>query len=301
MRIAIDAGHGSNTAGKRTPPMPYNISFYGDGVVNVKKGESIREHTANVHIAYLLVKELERCGLETFFSGFNDNNPYDDEDIPLSVRQKAIVAAKCDYSISIHFNAYGDGKAFNSAEGVEIYIHNQHSKASDKFAATILKHLVKGSTQKNRGVTKQALAMCNCNSLNVKGAILIETAFMTNEKEATSLMGSAKFWKETSVKIAQGICEYLGVSYIPESVMPSKTITKDSKKEDIKWLQKGLNQCLTEKESFIPLAEDGIFGNKTRIAVLIYWEKLGWNKEGVDTGWKAGKATINALYTKRKQ
>lgn len=76
--------------------------------------------------------------------------------------------------------------------------------------------------------------------------------------------------------------------------MPEKTITQDSSKEDIKWLQDKLNSVLVG-ESFIPLPSSGIYDNKTRIAVLIYWEKLGWNKDGSDTGWKAGKKTIAAL------
>ncbi len=76
--------------------------------------------------------------------------------------------------------------------------------------------------------------------------------------------------------------------------MPTKTITKDSAVEDIKWLQEKLNMVLTG-ESFVPLTVSGVFDNKTRIAVLIYWEKLGWNKDGKDTGWKAGKKTIRAL------
>lgn len=76
--------------------------------------------------------------------------------------------------------------------------------------------------------------------------------------------------------------------------MPEKTITQDSSKEDIMWLQDKLNSFLVG-ESFIPLSNDGVYDNKTRIAVLIYWEKLGWNKEGKDTGWKAGKKTIASL------
>lgn len=301
MRIAVDAGHGSNTAGKRTPPMPVDIDFDKDGIVDVKKGESIREHVANVNVAYLLIKELERCGFETFMSGFNDNNPYDDRDVPLSERQRAIVNAKCDYSISIHFNAYGDGNTFNSAEGVGIYIHNQYPKDSEKLARHVLDYLVMGTTQQNRGITKQALAMCNCNALNVKAAILIETAFMTNEREATELMGNANFWKESAVEIAKGVCEYLGKRYVEEPIMPSKTVTKTSSVTDIKWVQTRLNACLSKEESFIPLVVDGVFGNKTRIAVLIYWERLGWNKDGEDTGWRVGKATINALYSGRSK
>ena len=75
--------------------------------------------------------------------------------------------------------------------------------------------------------------------------------------------------------------------------MPEKTITQDSPKEDIKWLQDKLNLALVG-ESFIPLSS-GVYDNKTRIAVLIYWEKLGWNKGGNDTGWRAGKKTIASL------
>lgn len=83
--------------------------------------------------------------------------------------------------------------------------------------------------------------------------------------------------------------------------MPAKTITKNSSKEHIKWLQEKLNAVLDKKESFIPLSVDGIYGNKTRIAVLMYWEQLGWNKKGSDSGWKVGKATRVALNDGRKK
>ncbi len=117
MKIAVDAGHGSETEGKRTPPIPENIDFNNDGKTDVKKGDSIREHTANVGVANLLIKELKRCGFETVQTGFNDDNSYDDADTPLTERQSVIAKAKCDYSICIHYNASGDGKAFNSSEG----------------------------------------------------------------------------------------------------------------------------------------------------------------------------------------
>lgn len=75
---------------------------------------------------------------------------------------------------------------------------------------------------------------------------------------------------------------------------PTKTITRESSKDDIKWLQEHLNSVL-EGHSFIPLNADGIYGNKTRIAVLIYWESLGWNKDGNDDGWRAGVKSIHNL------
>lgn len=76
--------------------------------------------------------------------------------------------------------------------------------------------------------------------------------------------------------------------------MPTNTITKESSVDDIKWLQEKINKVLVG-ESFVPLTVSGVYDNKTRIAVLIYWEKLGWNKDGKDTGWKAGKKTMEAL------
>lgn len=295
MRIAIDAGHGSNTAGKRTPAMPVNIDFENDGIIDVKKGDSIREHTAAVGVATFLVEELKRCGIDTIKTGFNDNNPYNDDDTPLTTRQSMIKKAQCDYSISLHFNAFGDGSKFNSAEGVGIYIHNTNVKDSKKFAETVLKHLIKGTSQINRGIKPQALAMCNCKTLNVKAAILVELAFMTNQREATKLMGSVVFWKECAVEIAKGVCDYTGIKYVEIDNVPKKTVTKTSSTSDIKWVQTNLNKYLNTIQGLIPLKVDGIFSNKTRIAVLMYWETLGWNQSGEGTGWQVGMKTINAL------
>lgn len=289
MRIAVDAGHGTNTAGKRTPPMPFDVKV---GDIVIRKGEQFREHYANVFVGMLLVKDLERCGFEIFKTGFDDNDPYDDDDTSLTTRQNQIAKANCDYSISIHYNAFGDGYTFNTAEGIGIYIHNKYIEQSEKLAKIVLKHLVQGSKQKDRGVTKQSLAMCNCNNLDVKGAILVELAFMTNLREATELMANENYWKESAAEIAKGLCEYVGKKYIEESKTPIKTITKDSSKEDIKWLQERLNVILKDKW---PLQVNSVYDNNTRIAVLILWESLGWNEDGSGDGWRAGKNTINAL------
>ncbi|NLK99292.1 MAG: N-acetylmuramoyl-L-alanine amidase [Clostridiales bacterium] len=299
MLINIDAGHGSNTAGKRTPPMPRDIDIDGDGKVDIKKGEQYREHYANVGVAVLLVEELKRCGFKTMQTGFNDANAYDDQDQPLDERQKEIAKAKCDYSISIHFNAYGDGVAFNSAEGVEINIHETHPKESKKLAETVLKHLVKGTPQTNRGVKARSLAIVNCEKLKVKGAILVELAFMTNLREATEMMANREYWKESAKEICMGICEYTGVKYIPELNYPAKSITPKSPSADIKWAQERLNRVIP---NWLPKLEvDGVYGPKTRIAVLIYWDQLGWGRHMEDDGKTIGLATRQALAEEKKK
>ncbi|CRZ35219.1 N-acetylmuramoyl-L-alanine amidase [Herbinix hemicellulosilytica] len=298
VKVNIDAGHGSNTAGKRTPPFPYDVVI--NDKITVKKGEQFREHIASVGVSYYLEQELKRHGFETTKTGWNDSNAFDDPDTSISDRQAAIKKAKCDYSISVHFNAYGDGKDFNSASGVVIYFHDKYPGQSKKMAETVLKNLMENSGQNNRGVSAKALGMCNCNSLGTKAAILIELAFMTNLREAVSMMANEAFWKESAKKICKGICEYTGVKYKPDNYMPAESVTPESSKADIRWVQERLNVVLPQiydypVKDIIPLKVDGVFGPKTRIATLLYWDALGWGKHMNDDGTRVGKSTREAL------
>ena len=291
-KIAIDAGHGSNTAGKRTPPFPYDIPEHG-----IKKGEQFREHTANVGVAVLLEKELQRCGFETIRVGWNDAKSHDDPDTPLTERQRIIKNAKCDISISVHFNAYGDGRTFNTAEGVGIYIHDKYANDSEELAIQVLKQLVQGTKQKNRGVTAQALALCNCKNTGAQASILLELAFMTHLHEATNLFVNPKFWKECAIEIARGVCAYAKVPYVLEGTKAPKRVTRTSSKEDIVWLQSKLTQLVEGYK----IKVTGVFDTTTRIAVLMYWEQLGWGRHMNDDGTVAGKSTCVALAEGRKE
>ncbi|MDF2908793.1 MAG: hypothetical protein K0R34_4114 [Herbinix sp.] len=44
IKIAIDAAHGSKTAGKRTPPLTKNIDINHDGKIDLKKGIQYKEN-----------------------------------------------------------------------------------------------------------------------------------------------------------------------------------------------------------------------------------------------------------------
>lgn len=209
IKIAIDAGHGSNTSGKRTPPFTKAVDVNYDGKIDVKKGEQYREHYANAGVANLLAKALTTRGYVIVKTGWDDANTKDDPDTALSLRQQTIKKAACDYSISIHFNANGDGKTFNSAKGVGVYYHSQFPGDSKKLATYVLNELAKGYTQPNRGVHTDDLAMCNCRTMNTKASILCELAFMTNSQEAMNLMANNKFWAESANQIADGLDKYI--------------------------------------------------------------------------------------------
>lgn len=191
-KVAVDAGHGSNTAGKRTP-------------------DGWREHWINVCTASFCEQALKRCGIDVLRVAWDDNNAKDDEDVALSTRQKLIKANKCNVSVSFHANAYGNG--WNDAQGVETLISDKAPGDSRTLANIVQSYLIQGTPQKNRGVKTQSLAMCNCTSLGVKAAILCEIGFMTNKAEA-DLLKTDRFCREQAEEVAHGICDYLGVKYI---------------------------------------------------------------------------------------
>ena len=193
-KIAIDSGHGSETSGKRHP-------------------DGYREHYSNTYIAYYLDQILRKNGLDTFKVSWNDNIVTDDQDIALGTRQSQVKAADCILLVSIHANAFGNGITYNSANGIETYYHSSDSYAKDskKLANCVHEQLIKGTPQTNRKVKRANFAMCNCSAMGVNAAILIETAFMTNQKES-QLLKSDSFMRETAKEIAQGIFNYLGIS-----------------------------------------------------------------------------------------
>lgn len=212
VRIAVDCGHGANTPGKRSPKMPCNIDFEGDGIIDVRKGQSIREHQGNVGVGKFLAKELERCGFYVYRSAFGS------ADISLTGRQNNIKAHNCKYSISVHFNAAGNGQTFNAASGVEVYYHKDSASAkqSKSMAEAVLNEMAKGTKQLNRGVKMQSLALCNAKAMGTQGSILVECAFMTNLHEAKTMFGNQGYWRETAKEIAKAMCDYCGVTYIEE-------------------------------------------------------------------------------------
>lgn len=268
VKIAVDAGHGSNTAGKRTPD--------GD-----------REHWFNVKTALYFTEIMEKLGFEIFKVGFNDANATDDDDIPLKDRQRMVKSANCKYSVSFHANAYGDGKTYNDANGISTHISDKDDCVGDSYhlAKLVQAELVKNTPQKDRGVVRQALSMANCKYLGTIASILIETAFMTNKREA-ELLKTDEFCKECATETAIGFCKYLGVEFNQTTEEPPKN---DSSFK-VKILADDLNirktpSILGKKVGVI--TDHGIY---TIVEVQGNWGRL---KSG------AGWISINSKYVRR--
>src|SRR5690606_16940342 len=99
--IILDAGHGPETPGKRTP----------DG--------SLREFQFNRAVAELVSGYLEKEGFMILVSHHSAR------DVPLHERTNYANKQKADAFISIHANAYGS--SWNDANGIETYIYPRAS------------------------------------------------------------------------------------------------------------------------------------------------------------------------------
>lgn len=191
IKIAIDDGHGNNTAGKRTPAFP-------DGSV-------MKENEFNAAVAEVLKEELVRCGFQVLMVA------PEAEDVPLQTRVKRANDGQADCYISIHANAYGSD--WNEANGLETWIYDKVAKGSETWnlAESIHKSLVEASGLKNRGIKASGeLYVLNATKMH---SVLVECGFMTNKVEAELLKATA-YRHSCAVAITKGICAFYGKEYI---------------------------------------------------------------------------------------
>ena len=184
--IALGDGHGMETAGKRTPPLP--------------DGSIMKENEFNRSVVDKLDRKLRARGFKTVLVALGD------KDISLSQRVKTANNAKADIFVSVHANAFGSG--LNSSQGVETFCY-KFGGEGERLARAVHAQLIKGSKQKDRGVKEGNFQVIRETKMP---AILIEAAFMTNPEEA-KLLKSDKYREEVADEIYRGICDYFKVPY----------------------------------------------------------------------------------------
>lgn len=154
-----------------------------------------------------------------------------------SVDEKARKAnlAKADLFVSIHCNAASQ----SSANGTETLSYDLTGK-SFQLASYVQQELTNTCQRRNRGV-KQRKELAVLNSTQMP-AILVETAFISNEEERKLLQQEA-FQNKIATAIVNGICQYYGIKPKEEYNM-SETKVPEWKENSVKLaLEKGiLNQ-----------------------------------------------------------
>ena len=182
MLIAIDAGHGHNTAGKRCPD------------------DSMRENDFNRATADKVCSILNNNGIETYRSDDITGNT----DVPLKTRTNNINSKNAKICVSIHANANTGN--WNSANGIETYIIATGGEA-EKLANIVQRKLIEKTGRRNRGVKVGNLHMCRETKMP---AILCECGFMDNREEA-ALLKTDNYRQKCAEAITEGILEYFGV------------------------------------------------------------------------------------------
>ncbi|WP_164931367.1 N-acetylmuramoyl-L-alanine amidase [Longirhabdus pacifica] len=179
LRLAIDAGHGPHTPGKRSP----------DG--------TLREFQFNSAVAddmkQLLLDHYD--GVEILFT--HDPN----WDVPLQARTDQANAWQADVFLSVHANAFGYD--WNEVSGIETYVFSQQNVKSVALANSVQETLIQQTGRKNRGVKAANFHVLR---ETVMPAILVECEFMTNI-EALDLLESDGYRRQCAEAIVQAIAK----------------------------------------------------------------------------------------------
>lgn len=181
-KIGLDAGHGLNTPGKRTP----------DGIREWSLNDKVRDKV----VSYLKAYDV------TIIHTDNDEGNTDES---LSSRINKYLNAGVDAFVSIHHNAYTG--SWNNATGVEVYTDMNPTAKDSELAKCIYNRLVKNTGLKGRGIKKEAFYVINQNRIP---AVLVEGGFMdgTNDyKYITSDKGQDAYARA----VADGLVEFLNL------------------------------------------------------------------------------------------
>ncbi|QGQ48062.1 N-acetylmuramoyl-L-alanine amidase [Metabacillus sediminilitoris] len=190
MKVMIDAGHGFDTAGKRTV-------------------DGMKEYEFNRAVANEMKKLL--LGYEHVTVLFSHS---DQRDVPLAERASKANNAKTDLFISIHANAHGNGKEWTSAEGIETYVYTSKPKTAYEAAKIVQAKLVASTSRVDRGVKTADFYLLKKTNMP---AILCECGFMTHKVEA-HLLRSLDYRQACAQAIVSGIAAYYKLKKIPEAV-----------------------------------------------------------------------------------
>lgn len=194
MKILIDAGHGIDTPGKRSP----------DG--------AFREYLWNREIADLVCEDLEIGGYDVSLVVSETN------DIPLITRVNRVNAVCNKYGkddvilVSIHSNACGNGKEWMNAKGWSCYTTKGETKSDilaellyDSFERSFPDRKIRKDMQDGDRDWEENFYIIQKSKCP---AVLIENFFYDNKEECHWLMQDAVKVR-IAMAIAQGIRDYV--------------------------------------------------------------------------------------------
>lgn len=173
------------------------------GVDTGATGNGLREQDITFNIAYKVKPYLEERGFNVVMTrnSLYDNCSTESTSASLAYRYNLANSIGADLFVSIHCNAGG-------GSGTETYYYYGNSDGK-KLATYIQNNIVGSIGLQNRGVKEAGFAVIKNTSMT---AVLIETAFIDTVTDAAVLGNEGYQWAYAE-SIANGICDYFGVSY----------------------------------------------------------------------------------------
>jgi len=163
IKIVLDAGHGPDTAGKRTPKF--------------ENGSFMHEHEFNNAVVQRLKNKLNTVGKYSVTVVSSKT-----KDIPLSQRVTLERTINSDLFLSVHANALTG--VWGSQHGIESYSNIGSTKGA-KYCKVIQNGLINSTKLTNRGCKTSSFYVLK----NTYGpAVLVECGFMDNKEESKLLM-----------------------------------------------------------------------------------------------------------------
>lgn len=211
-KIAIDAGHGLYTSGKRC----------------LKKldPKETREWVLNNRVSNELQRLLELAGHEVLRVDDITGN----SDVTLATRVKRANEWAADFFISVHHNA---GIRGGKGGGTEVYVARQSSATSIKVQNSIYTYVVARANLKGNRSDGTRVADFYVIKYTKMPACLIECGFMDSATDIKYILNE-EWSKKMALGIAEGICETYGGNV--NVTVPSKKLDKPEKiKEDGDW------------------------------------------------------------------
>jgi N-acetylmuramoyl-L-alanine amidase len=180
VKIMLDAGHGYNTPGKRSP-------------------DGMREYEFNRAVANYAKQLLANYKNVTVYFSHSDQR-----DVSLKARTDKANSLNVDIFVSIHANAFGGG-GWSNVGGIETFVYPTRPPVAYQLAQKIQRNLVISTGLENRGVKTADFHVLRETKMD---AVLVECGFMTNRNEIKLLRSET--YRRT---IAEGIVKALAEQF----------------------------------------------------------------------------------------
>lgn len=217
----LDAGHGYQTPGKRSPDNFQEYVFNREVALAMKK-LLMNYEEVTVHFAHLDVK-----------------------DVLLEERTNLANKLNVDCYISIHANAYGS--SWNEVRGIETYVYPTKPKEAMQLARRIQNNLINATSLPDRGVKTADFHVLRETKMT---AVLIECGFMTNQQDVNRLR-SETYQQTCAIAIVKALVDQYQLRLSTTS-QPPNSPTPKTKEQKLYKVQVG---AFTEKKYADELAQ----------------------------------------------